>query len=371
MPDGDDKTRRPSSARIPAVGANRPPSARRATPALGVRMQELDFDVLNASRRIVEGSLGVVAGERVAIIVDAPREMLGATLAEVARSSGAEAEVVAIESLGQRPLRALPESLRALLGRVQASVMLVGWMDAERPMRSELVELVSKLNIRHAHMVGVTRRALLAGFGVDPHRIVDATRAVRTRLRPDSVLRLRSAAGSDLEVRLDPKCRWQERVGILRAGKWENLPSGELFTCPADVNGIFVADGSMGSHIGAAAGVLSRAPVRVEIRGGTMRSVQCLDRALARDVEQYLRSEPNGERVGMVILGTNIGMNEATGELVCDQNLPGLHIGFGATYPEQTGATWNATTQLTMTAVNADVDLDGASLLRNGRYLVL
>jgi hypothetical protein len=64
-------------------------------------------------------------------------------------------------------------------------------------------------------------------------------------------------------------------------------------------------------------------------------------------------------------------MREATGEIVSDQNLPGLHIGFGATFPELTGAAWDATTQLPMTATGADVDLDGAPLLRQGRYLVL
>jgi aminopeptidase len=344
---------------------------RRATPPLGLRMAELDFDVVNSSRRIIEGSLGVVAGERVAIIVDSPREALGNTLAEVVRTAGAEPELVMLEQLGTRPIRGVPEALRAVLGRVQASVMLVGWHDGERPMRAEFVDLVGKLNIRHAHMVGVTRRAMLAGFSVDPHRIVDATRAVRTRLRPDSVLRLRTPAGSDFEVKVDPKCRWQERVGIVRPGKWENLPSGELFTCPADANGTFVADGSMGGHFGAAAGLLATAPVRFEIKTGTVRSVSCLDRALARAVEEFLRSEPNADRVGMVILGTNIGMHQASGELVCDQNLPGLHIGFGATYPEQTGASWNAPTQLTMTAVGADVDLDNAPLLRSGRYLIL
>jgi aminopeptidase len=194
---------------------------------------------------------------------------------------------------------------------------------------------------------------------------------VRTRLRPDSVLRLRSPAGSDLEVKLDPRNRWQERVGIIRPGRWENLPSGELFTCPADVSGVFVANASIGASVGAAAGVLARNPIRLEIKAGTCRSVTCSDRVLAGAVESALRSERNADRVGMLIIGTNVGIRDATGEVICDQNLPGLHIGFGATFPDQTGATWDAPTQLLGTATGADVDLDGAPLLRSGRYLVL
>jgi leucyl aminopeptidase (aminopeptidase T) len=178
-------------------------------------------------------------------------------------------------------------------------------------------------------------------------------------------------AGSDLEVKLDGRHRWQERVGVVRPGRWENLPAGELFTAPADVNGVFVADACIGGHFGASAGVLTGKPVRVEIRAGACKSVECADRALAQAVDGALHAESNGDRVGIVILGTNIGLREATGELMCDQNLPGLHLGFGATFPDQTGASWDSPTQISMTATRADVDLDGAPLLRQGRFLVL
>lgn len=351
------------------MSSSKPPPRSR-TP-LGLRLPELDFDLANAARRVIQTSLGVVAGDRVVIVVDSAREAVGATLAEMARTVGAEADVVLLERLGKRPLRSLPVQLRAELSRAQASVLLVGFEDGEWPMRVEYVQVVTELRLRHAHMIGVGRRTLLAGFSVDPQRILDATRAVRTRLRPDSVLRLRSPAGSDLEVKLDPRCRWQERVGIVRPGRWENLPSGELFTCPADVNGVFVADASMGGPLGATAGCLARSPVKVEIKGGAFKSVQCVDRALSTAVESFLRAERNGDKVGMVVLGTNVGMRDATGEVVSDQNMPGLHVAFGATLADQTGATWDAPTQLLLAAMNADVDLDGAPLLRQGRYLVL
>lgn len=336
-----------------------------------MRLPEVDFDIANAARRVIQTALGVVAGDRVVVVVDEVREVLGGTLAELARSIGAEAEVVVLERLGRRPLRALPGQLRAELTRAQASVLLVGFDEGEWQMRLEYVKLVTELRLRHAHMIGVGRKTLLAGFSADPQRILDATRAVRTRLRPDSVLRLRTPSGCDLEVKLDPARRWQERVGIIRPGRWENLPGGELFTSPGDVNGVFVADASVGGSAGAEAGALARTPVRVEIRGGAFKSVQCVDRGLAAAVETHLRAERNADKVGLVILGTNVGMREATGEAVADQNLPGLHVAFGATYAEQTGAGWDAPSQLMMTATNADLDLDGAPLVRQGRYLVL
>jgi aminopeptidase len=357
------------SVTLGIVASTRPPP-RSKTP-FNLRLNDLDFDLAQAARRVIEGSLGVVAGDRVILVVDDAREALGAALREATLAVGGHPQEVVLEHLGRRPMRALPESLRGLLGHAQASVLLVSFEDGEWEMRRDFVSVVTEQRLRHAHMVGLGRRAMLTGFSVDPQRVLDATRAVRMRLRPESVLRLRSPAGSDLEVKLDAQHRWQERVGIIRPGRWENLPSGELFTCPADVQGVFVADASVGGAVGAAVGVIARTPVRLEIRGGALKQVQCADRGLATAIDAQLRAERNGDRVGLVVLGTNVGIRDATGEIICDQNLPGLHIGFGATFPEQTGAPWDAATQLSFTACNADVDLDGAPLLRNGRYLVL
>jgi len=70
-----------------------------------------------------------------------------------------------------------------------------------------------------------------------------------------------------------------------------------------------------------------------------------------------------------VSLGTNVGIYAPSGDIMCDQNLPGLHIGFGSpfpTRPAQRGTLAPAHGDVR----NADVDLDGAPLLRHGRYLI-
>jgi leucyl aminopeptidase (aminopeptidase T) len=340
---------------------------RSSSPPVG---PEVDYALAGAARRIVEGALGVVPGELLAVVVDAARAPLGAALAATARERAAQAEVLVLEELGSRPMRGLPPRLRNLLGRAQASVLLVAFVDGEFGMRGEFIKLANDRGLRHAHMIGVGRTSMLAGFSVDPKRVLDATRKVRSRLRPDSIVTLRSPAGSDLEVRFAPWCRWQERVGIVRSGRWENLPSGELFTCPAEVNGVFVADGAMGGQVGQTAGLLARTPVRFEVRSGVCRAVTCSDRTLQRAVDAVLRAESNADRVGMAMLGTNVGILQPTGEILCDQNLPGLHIGFGATFPAQTGASWTASTQLSVTGAGANADLDGAPLLRGGKYVI-
>ena len=87
-------------------------------------------------------------------------------------------------------------------------------------------------------------------------------------------------------------------------------------------------------------------------------------------MEAFLRREHNLLRVGGICLGTNVGILSPTGDIIADQNLPGLHVVFGSAAAEQTGATWSTRAQLPLTCARGDVDLDGAPLLRAGRYMV-
>lgn len=366
-PVGDRATLRPTGTSLPPPSQSLPPESRRASSKLSIAT--IDFDIVNAARRIFEGALSLVPGDRLLLILDREREGLAIALAETARTTGARCDVVFLEDFALRPVTTLPLAIRTLLEQAQASVLLVGIERGEQPMRMELIEQVVRLRLRHAHMVGVTRRSLLAGFSVDPMRVLDATRAVRMRLRPDSVLRLRTPSGSDMTVKLTPKHRWVEHVGVIRPGRWENLPAGELVTAPASVDGVFVCDASIGGHF-EHKGVLDRTPLRLELAHGAVTRVSCSDRGLQRLVEEYIRSEPLAARVGTVVVGTNVGMLVPIGEMVCDQNLPGLHLSLGNTFPEITGAEPGALSQLTLTTSGADVDLDETQLLRAGRYLV-
>jgi aminopeptidase len=335
-----------------------------------LRLSSIDFELVNAARRILEGSLSVVPGERVVVIVDRARVDLVPPLEEVARLTGAKCDVVVLEDMGTRPLRELPPAIEERIRDAQATILLAAFVEGEHPMRLALLERVRELGLRHAHMLGVTRRAMLAGLSVDPARILDTTRAVRMRLRPTSVLRSRSPSGTNLTVDIHPSHRWVEHVGVIRAGRWENLPSGELMTSPKNVSGVFVCDASMSGTFGGGGGLLTRTPLRLDIEDSVVRSVACKDGNLQRAFEGFLASDRFTKHVGTVFLGTNVGLLEPIGETVCDQNLPGLHISLGSTYADVTGAPFTTSLYVSMTAAGGDVDLDGAPLLRAGRYML-
>lgn len=360
---------RRSSARPPALGSLRPPSAPpRLSSAL--RLSAIDFELVNAARRIVEGALALVPGDRLLVLVDDARRDVGLSLVDAAEAVGASVRTVVLEELGARPVARVPPELEAELAQAQASVMLTSFDDGEIGMRHELLSLVRHLNLRHAHMIGATRKSMRAGFSVDSSRILDATRAMRTRLRPDSTLHVRSSAGTDLEVQLSPEHRWFEHVGVIRPGRWEHLPPGALLTRPASVSGVYVADASVGTQLGASQGLLEGAPIRIELEHGQCRSVRASDLALERYVMDFMRREHNLDRVGAVLLGTNVGIHEPTGEVHCDRCRPGLHLALGSVLSEPPSAVWTTRAQILLTAKSADVDVDGAPLIRSGRCIV-
>lgn len=367
----------PSASRTPSKFPSVRPSIRpptsRAPDLLGSarRLSSLDFDLVNAARRIVEGALGLVLGDHFVVIADRSQETFAAVLVDAAVSAGGTAEIVDLDAIGSRPHRSMPPEIEDALKNAQAGVYLASFVEGEGVLLDAVARSVRDLQLRFGAMPGASRRGILVGFSADPHRSAEASRAVRLRVRPDSTLRLRSAGGSDLTVRLAPVHRWVERVGTVRAGRFDSLPLGQLLTHPAEVSGVYVADASVGLDADPDGGHALRSPVRLEIEGGVVRSVRARDALLERRVELALRREHQLDAVGLVVIGTNLSLDGPTGEMVFDQTLPGLHLSFGATLPELTGAVAGARNHFVVAGAAADVDLDGAPLLRSGRFVSL
>jgi aminopeptidase len=363
-----------SASRIPSTRPSaipRRPSLRPTAPSIPpAALLPTDIDLANAARRIVERSLNVVRGDVVVLLTDRDHRELAHALEQVVASLEATGIVYELGDHEILPLRSVPQNILESLRGAQASVYIAGVETAEQSFRRELVDLVSRYKLRHGHMLGVTRRAMLTGFTVDPVRILDATRALRMRLRPDSRAVVRSRAGTNLTVQFASRYRWVEQTGTIRPGRWENLPAGELATVPERVDGVFVADAALACARVLTNVPLQGTPIQFTIENSLVTNVACSDNNLRSEVENALRDDRHGNRVGTVIFGTNIGISDPTGELVCDQSMPGLHLSFGKTYASETGAEWDSNAQVVAAQAYADIDLDGTALLRAGRYLV-
>ena len=334
------------------------------------RVAAVDYDLLGSARRVIEGALAAVPGERLVIVADAERAALREALEEAARWAQVKTQAFSLDDFGERPLPALPQAIAAALAAAQASVFVARGDADEMHLRRALVETAAKHGLRHAHMLGVTAPVMAAGLAVDPNRIAETARALRARLRPESVVHVKSVAGTDLALRCDPAHRWVENSGIIRPGRWLNLPAGELLTVPASADGSYVCDASITRVTGLDPALLSTTPITLHIAGGRVTSVSSNNPAFVRATESFLRSGVHYDRVGLMSFGTNIGLSEPTGSLIADQTLPGLHLALGMTLAELTGASWDSSGQLVLTSAKADIDVDGKPLLRAGRYLL-
>lgn len=323
-----------------------------------------------AARRVVEGALCLVPGDTVVIIGDRERAALVKALVDAASSIKAKAVSFDLDSFGPAPLSSLPAAIAAAIADAQGSVFVARAPGTEIELRRALVDAVAKAQARHAHMLGVTAKSMVAGLAVDPHRIAHIARALRTRMRPSSEVRLRSPAGADLRIQLDGRYSWFENSGIIRPGRWLNLPSGELTTSPGSVDGVFVCNAAMSLIPGTERESMIETPLRVEIAGQRVTSVSSMSKPITKAVEAFLCGGANQDRVGIVSFGTNIGLSEPAGALIVDQSLPGVHLALGAPAPELTGLEWRSAGQLVLTAGSADVDIDGSAVIRGGRYLI-
>jgi aminopeptidase len=171
------------------------------------------------------------------------------------------------------------------------------------------------------------------------------------RLTPVREIRI-EAPGTDL--RLDVTGRtWINSDGH------RNMPSGEVFTGPVETS----AEGRVRFSIPTAPAGVDVAGVELEFRAGRVVS------ASAERGEDYLRTmlatDEGASLLGELGIGTNRGIDRATGEILLDEKIGGtVHLAIGRSYPE-TGGT-------NVSAVHWDLicDLrDGGRLTADGQVI--
>ncbi|HEY8076754.1 MAG TPA: hypothetical protein VIF62_21660, partial [Labilithrix sp.] len=321
----------------------------------------VDAGLAAAALRLVQQSLGVVAGERVLVVYDEAHATIAKVFEEAIRVTKSEPLSFELETLAARPHVRAHAILTESAKNVQATILLFDFRQHEIQMRAELVALAAQHRLRHAHMVGVGRASIVSGFSVDVRRITEKARDLLVRLRPDSRITVKSAAGTNVTIALSPTCRWLDLGCVVAAGKAMNLPGGELVTCPASVDGTYVADGTLGDAEGALTRTLAETPLAVHFAAGRVKSIECpRDMALARAVSRRIADVVNLDRVGNVVLGVNLGLSSPCGDIASDQKIPGVHLSLGETFATQTGAAWSCASWIGLTSTGSDADVDGA-----------
>jgi aminopeptidase len=336
------------------------------------QLNQMAFDpqLTPGARNAVRVCLRVQASEKVTVITDEVSLEIAAALVRELEEVGCRYQTWVLEDLAVRPLTDLPLAIAEDLESSQVSIFAVQAQSNELKSRMQMTDVVNRRKIRHAHMVNINKRIMLEGMRADFQKVDRLSVKVLETVRKAKQIRAKTPAGTDLVADLNPNYRWVKTSGIISPEKWGNLPGGEVFTTPGEVNGTFVIDGVVGDYLCAKFGDLKSNPLTIQVKGNRVIAAHSANKELKDDFWAYTHSDENSNRVGEFAIGTNIELKDVIGEILQDEKYPGVHIAFGNPYGAHTGAEWYSSTHIDVVGRNFDIWVDGEQIMRGGQFLI-
>jgi aminopeptidase len=322
------------------------------------------------ARNAVSVCLRVQPDEKVCVITDVETLEIAAAIVAELKKLGSPHRVWVLEDLAERPLKDLPSEILADLETSQVSIFAVWAQRNELHSRMQMTDVVNRKKIRHAHMVNINRQIMLEGMRADFQKVDRLSAKVIAMVRRAKQVRAKTAAGTDLTADLNPNYRWLKTSGIITPEKWGNLPGGEIFTTPGEVNGTFVIDGVVGDYLCTKFGNLQGAPLTIQIKGNRLTEAHSENRELEDDFWKYTHTDENSDRVGEFAIGTNIDLKNVIGQILQDEKYPGVHIAFGNPYGAHTGAEWDSSTHIDVVGRKFNIWVDDEQIMQDGKFLV-
>jgi len=324
-------------------------------------------------RQAVENCLKIQKGENVVVITDQETQEIGSALRAAAEKiTGKPAQFFLMEDFGQRPVhfpQVIADAIKGATVSIYAAQGAKGELAAFRQPMLKAVDANPKL--RHAHMIGITPEIMKDGMCSDYKEIQRISKLVYEKVRDAREIRVVTDKGADFTGRFSPELKWIVSDGDIQPKHWTNLPDGEVFTCPADVNGTVVIDGCLGDFFTERYGSLENTPIRVEVKNGraVRETLQCADERLREEYETYVfDTDANSNRVGEFAIGTNTGLTKLIYNLLQDEKFPGIHIAFGSSYPGKTGATWDSKAHVDGVLIKPSILVDGQAIMEKGAF---
>src|SRR5208283_3745601 len=335
-------------------------------------LNQLPFDpqLTAGARNAVRVCLRIQPTEKVTVITDEVSLEIAAALVHELEDLGCPYRPWVLEDVAKRPLTDLPQVIAADLETSQVSIFAVQGQTNELKSRMQMTDIVNRNKIRHAHMVNINKQIMLEGMRADFQKVDRLSARVMDRVRAAKQIRAKTSSGTDLTADLNPNYRWIKTSGIISTEKWGNLPGGEIFTTPGEVNGTFVIDGVVGDYLCAKFGDLKANPLTIQVKGNRLVEAHSANKELQDDFWAYTHTDENSDRVGEFAIGTNIELKDVIGQILQDEKYPGVHIAFGNPYGAHTGADWFSSTHIDVVGRNFDIWVDNDQIMRNGQLLI-
>ena len=332
-------------------------------------LMEVDRELTPGAENAIRTCLRLQSDERITIVTDLKTLEIAASLAQQVKNVGSAMNIHVLEDYAPRPVKEMPAPILEDLSRSQVSILAVVPQTGELVSRMQMTDVVNKNRIRHAHMVHISRRIMCEGMRANFHKVDELGTKLVGQVRAARVITATTPAGTNIVAEFSPGLRWVKTSGIISRDTWGNLPGGEIFTCPGNVNGLFVVDGVVGDYLCQKYGDLRKNPLAIEVKNSRIASLSCSNKDLEEEFRAYTKKDENSDRVGEFAIGTNVAVKDIIGEILQDEKLPGIHIAFGHPAGEHTGADWTSTTHIDCVGRRFDIALDGRAIMKNGVFL--
>lgn len=334
-------------------------------------LKEVPFDAELApgARNAVESCLRIRDSERVTLITDRACLEIGASLARQLDRRGIDYSVWILEDLAPRPLLDMPAPVLADMESSDVSIFAARAQRNELRSRMQMTDVVNRRKMRHAHMVNIERRIMLAGMRADFEEVDRISSDVWRMASVAREITATNPAGTSIRGLFSPDLKWLKTSGIISSNKWGNLPGGEIFTTPERVDGVFVIDGVVGDYLCEKYGDIAAAPLTIRIENSRLVDARSENDELRREFWDYCHTDENSDRVGEFAIGTNIAVHDVIGNILQDEKIPGIHIAFGNPYGAHTGATWYSSTHIDVVGRKFDIWIDGVQIMRDGDFI--
>jgi len=343
-------------------------------PATNLLSVEFPAEFSEGAHNAVTVCLQIRADEKVTVITDRSCITIAASIAAELDHIGCVWNAYVLEEVAPRPLTGMPQVVLEDMESSQVSIFAVEVQPNELRSRMQMTDVVNRRRMRHAHMVDITPEIMTQGMRADFLTIDRLSQAVLDKVRNATYIRATTPAGTDIHAQLNPDYRWFKTSGIISPEKWGNLPGGECFTAPGEVNGVFVVDGVVGDFLCREYGLLEREPLTINIEGNRITRITCANKKLEQEFWAYTHTDENSDRVGEFAIGTNIGVARVIGNILQDEKFPGVHIAFGDPYGAHTGAKWKSSTHIDVVGLRFNIWLGNAKgeeqIMRDGDFLI-
>ncbi|MBN1975522.1 MAG: aminopeptidase [Sedimentisphaerales bacterium] len=323
-------------------------------------------------KQAVENCLRISAGENVVIITDKQTFEIGTALKAATEKITGKIEFFVMEDFGPRPIDFPPQIANAIK---DADVSIYAAQGAQGELQTFRMAMLRAIEanhrLRHAHMIGITPEIMRDGMCSDYKEIQRISRLVYAKVKDTGKIRVVTDKGCNFLAEFSPALEWMVSDGDIRPGFWKNLPDGEVFTCPADVNGTIVIDGCLGDFFTEKYGSIEKTPVTIEVSGGRALKdgISCDNKKLLEEFAQYIfEIDENSSRIGEFAIGTNTGLKKLIYNLLQDEKFPGIHVAFGSPLPGKTGAKWDSKAHVDGVIKNPSIFVDDDMIMNKGKF---